>query len=351
MSKDLKSFNQSNLNNLLILKNFNTPSNVVWSKIQREIFKLSPMDIKNFKLKSKRYELPNYSYGRKPFGKKLLSRQRFKHWYQISEKQLKQVTVQKNTTSAEDLLWPFEQKLIANRLTKIPTSLGGSKNKVEFKLNTLKNLSFYGLTTYLNHVSKTLLYLGIKINSKAIYRDILSQQYINTLLLLRSADQQLFLATNISSGIEQNATLSNAHMQSEEDETLVQIKTPEELFMSMMQQLNSIEDSISKIYTIKLSSSTKIKSTQDLTYLKKLLKTHHVAGSLEIHKTMLNYFKILKILIKDSYNGESNQMSHCTPHVIEDVSCGGFSLEKKFLKLSADQKEICADILSQQKIK
>jgi hypothetical protein len=66
---------------------------------------------------------------------------------------------------------------------------------------------------------------------------------------------------------------------------------------------------------------------------------------------MLNYFKILKILIKDSYNGESNQMSHCTPHVIEDVSCGGFSLEKKFLKLSADQKEICADILSQQKIK
>ena len=344
MNSSIVKSSASNQQKLLLLNTYISPSYKKWQILQRKVFYVSSQEQVNFKTKLRNYELPIYKYGKKSFGKKLLSRQRLKNIYRLSDSNLKNVLSRVNKSSSLDLLWELMKR--ENSIKKdLRFSFSSNKTVLNTKIETSKSLSLYGMSLYLKFLSHNLVYLNsweIKNSNKIIY----SKEYYNLLFLLKKLENYLFLKTCHSFKISEK---NNTYKENKDTsyETIVQNSSIDDTLIWVFYHLSGIDKTL-KSHCLNLINKSELtfKSSKDLEYFKILMKTHNFTKSETIHKDILTYTRLIKDFISLNYDPEYNWFSKSSPHLIQDFTTMKTTMDKTRLKLSSDQEQLCEDIVS-----
>lgn len=330
----------SNQQKLLLINSLESPSFKEWQTMQRKVFHVSSQEQVNFKTKLKNYELPSYKYGKKSFGKKLLSRQRLKNIYKLSDSNLKNILARVNKTSSGDLMWELVKKECSSKNT-MNLFFSSNKNLLKEKLTVSKSLSLYGMAFYLKKLSHNLIYLNswnLRNSNKTLY----SKEYINLLFLMRKLENALFLKTCTP----YKMSLDGKDIKNSQS-NIVQTNSTDDTLIWIFYHLSGIDKGLKSVLeNFNNISELNLKSPKDLEYFKLLMKNKIFSESEIIHKDLLQYTRILRSLISLNYDPEYNWFSKSSPHLIRDFSNMNLVADKTRLKLSADQEQVCEDLVS-----
>tara|TARA_B100000446_G_scaffold187118_1_gene215264 strand:+ start:242 stop:1288 length:1047 start_codon:yes stop_codon:yes gene_type:complete len=333
----------SNQQKLLLINSLESPSYKEWQSMQRKVFHASSQEQVNFKTKLRNYELPAYKYGKKPFGRKLLSRQRLKNIYKLSDSSLKNILSRVNRSSSKELMWELIKKEYSSK-EKTHLSFSSNRDVLQRKISISKSLSLYGMTLYLRKLSQNLVYLNswdLKNSNKTVY----SKEYSNLLLLMKNLENILFIKTCTSFKVKKEL-LADKNVK-KLHQNIVQINSVDENLVQTLSYLSSIEEGLkNNLLKFIKDSNLSFKSSKDLDYFKVLMKNKAYNDSETIHKNLLCYIRTIRNLLTLSYDPEYNWLSKSSPHLVKDFSTMNLSMNKHKLILSADQEQVCEDLVS-----